>query len=135
MGITVHFINAEWKLRRFVLAVDMFSKRHTGYNIAKINDDVIEKVLTNFKSKTKVVSDNASFMVKAFQVSLSQFVLHKSDDEVDGYDKELLFPNSVSKHDFVEGDTDLNFLLSCLPERVSCFAKQLTKVADIVNFN
>ena len=41
------------------------------------------------------------------------------------YNEEQLFPDSVSEHDFVEGDTDLNLLLSYLPE--SCFAhtKQL----------
>ena len=57
-------------------------------------------------------------MEKVFQVSLAQFILHKFDEEVDGYNEEQLFPDSVS-----ECETDLSFLLSYLPERVSCFAR------------
>ena len=66
-------------------------------------------------------------MVKTFQVSLPQFIWYKFDDEVDGYNEEQLFPDSVSEHVFVKGGTDLNSLLCYLPERVSCFAhtKQL----------
>ena len=73
------------------------------------------------------MSDDASSMVKAFQVSLPQFILLKCDDEVDGYNEERLIPESVSEHDFVEGVADLNSLFSHLPKRVSCFAhiKQL----------
>ena len=73
------------------------------------------------------MSDNVSSVVKAFQVSLPQFILQKSDNKVDGYNEEQLFTESVSVHDFVEGGTDINSLLSYLPERVSCFAhsKQL----------
>ena len=79
-----------------------------AYNIEKAYDDVTEKFKLTSKV-TKVVSDNASSMAKAFQVSLPPFILHKSDDEVDSYNEEQLFPDSVSKHDFVEGDTDLIF--------------------------
>ena len=75
------FVNAEWKLRSFVLATETFSKKNTAYNNAKAYDDAIEK----FKLTSKVVSDNASSMVKAFQVYLAQFILYKSDDEIDGY--------------------------------------------------
>ena len=68
------------------------------------------------------MSGNASSMVKAFQVSLPEFILHKTDDEVGGDDNEQLLLDSVSELDFVEEDTDLNSLLAYLPERVSCFA-------------
>ena len=66
-------------------------------------------------------------MAKAVQVSPTQFILHKSDDEVDGYNEEQLFPDSVSEHNFVEGDTDLYSFLSYSLEIVCCFAhsKQL----------
>ena len=66
-------------------------------------------------------------MVKAFQIYLPQFILHKSDDEVVDYNEEQLFRDSVSEQDFVEGGTDLNSFHSYLPKRVSCFAhtKQL----------
>ena len=42
------------------------------------------------------------------------------------YNEKQLFPDSVSK-----GETDLNSLLSYLPERVSCFAR--TKQLSIKN--
>ena len=70
---------------------------------------------------TKVVSDNASSMVKAFQILLPEFILHKTVDEVGENDSEVLVADSIFEHDFVEGDADLNSLLSYLPERVSCF--------------
>ena len=55
-------------------------------------------------------------MVKAFEISLPEFILHKTVDEVDENDNELLLADSISKHDFVEGDADLNSLLAYLPE-------------------
>ena len=156
LGNTVRFVEAEWKLCSFILAADSFLERHTAYNIAKTYNDVIEKFELTSKV-AKCVSVNASSMVKALQVFLPQFVLHKSDNEVDGCDKEQLLADSVSEHDFVENDTDLNSLLSRLPERVSYPAhtkqicirdclqnslflkayirKKLAKVAKIVHFN
>ena len=67
LGITAHFIDATWKLCGFVLAADSFLEKHTACNIAKAYDDVIEKFKLTSKV-TKVVSDNASSMVKAFQI-------------------------------------------------------------------
>jgi len=81
LGITVHFLDAEWKLRSFVLAVDLFLGRHTAENIAEAYDNVIQKFRLTTKVK-KVVSDNASSMVKAFQVSLPEFTLHKTGEEI-----------------------------------------------------
>ena len=94
-------------------------------------------------------------MVKAFQILLPEFILHKTFDEVGENDNELLLADYISEHDFVEGDADLNSLLSYLPERISCFThtqqlcikdclqdskflksyigRQLAKVANIVN--
>ena len=103
---------------------------------------------------TKVVSDNASSMVKAFQVSLPEFILMKSEHGTHGEDDEnLSLCETISGPEF--SDDDLNTLLAYLPERVSCFAhttqlciknglqnpeflksyigKQLAKVANIVN--
>ena len=95
-------------------------EKYTACNIAKAYDDVIEK----FKLTSKVMkfeSDNASSMVKAFQILLPEFILHKTVDEVGENDNELLLADYISEHDFVEGDADLNSFLSYLSERVSCF--------------
>ena len=110
-----------WKLCSFVLAADSFLEKHTACNIAKAYDHVIEKFKLTSKV-TKVVSDNASSMVKAFQISLPEFILHKTVDEVNENNNELLLTDSISEHDFVEGDADLNSLLASIPKRVSCFA-------------
>ena len=120
LGITANFIDATWKLCGFVLAADSFLEKHTTCHIAKAYDDVIEKFKLTSKV-IKVVSDNASSMVKAFQISLPEFILHKTVDEVGENDNELLLADCISEHDLVEGDADLNSLLSYLPERVSCF--------------
>ena len=60
-------------------------------------------------------------MVKEFQISLPEFILHKTVDEVSENDNKLLFADSISEHNFVEGDADLNSILAYLTERVSCF--------------
>ena len=51
LGITIHFIEATWKLYSFVLAADSFLEKHTACNITKAYDDVIKK----FKLTSKVV--------------------------------------------------------------------------------
>ena len=75
LGITVYFIDATWKLFGFVPAADSFLEKHTACNIAKAYDDVIEKFKLISKV-TKVVSDNASSMVKAFQILLPEFIFY-----------------------------------------------------------
>ena len=121
LGITIHFIDAIWKLYSFVLAADSFLEKHTACNITKAYDDVIKKFKLTSKV-TKVVSDNASSVVKAFQISLPEFILHKTVDEVAENDNELLLADSISEYNFVEVDANLNLLLAYLSERVSCFA-------------
>ena len=108
LGITVYFIDTIWKLCSFVLAADSFLEKHTACNITKVYDDVIKKFKLTSKV-TKVVSDNASSMVKAFQISLPEFILHKTVGE---NDNELLLADSISERNFVEVDADLNSLLA-----------------------
>jgi len=151
LGITIHFIDEEWKLSSYVLAADSFPGRHTAENIAEAYDNVVEKFKLTTKV-TKVVSDNASSMLKAFQVSLPEFVLHKTSEESDTVNEQC---NPDPEEEMLDEETDVNDLLSYLPERVSCFAhtkqlcikdclqssefektyvgKQLGKVAQIVN--
>ena len=65
------------------------------------------------------MSDNASSIVKTFQVNLPEFILHKTGNEVTGEDKEQLLLEPVPEQDFVE---DGRFKYSsCIPQRVSCF--------------
>ena len=119
LGITVHFFDSTWKLCSFLMAADSFLEKHTACNIAKAYDNVIEKFKLTSKVN-KIASDNASSMVKAFQILLPEFILHKTVDEIGENDK-LLLADFIYEHGFVEGDADSNSLLAYLPERVSCF--------------
>lgn len=155
LGITVHFIDEEWKLNSFVLATDSFKGRHTAENIAEAYDNVIEKYRLTTKV-SKVVSDNASSMIKAFRVSLPEFILHKTSEDSNATGEEQLIDLIPDlEEEMLEENADENDLFNYLPERVSCFAhtkqlcikdclqnpefvksyvgKQLGKVAKIVN--
>ena len=115
LGISVHFIDEDWKLNSFVLAADSFPGRHTAENIAQAYNNKIEKFKLTTKV-TKVVSDNA-----AFEVSLPAFVLQKTSEASNDNSQDLA-------EDMLEEDLDdMNDLFEYLPERVSCFAhtKQL----------
>ena len=132
--------------------MDSFLGRHTAENIAEAYDNVVEKFRLRAKVK-KVVSDNAFSMIKAFQVSLPEFTLHKTIEEINENNEKQLDPDP--EQEMLEEGADLRALLAYLPERVSCFAhrqqlcikdclqdsdfaksyvgKQLGKVAKIVN--
>ena len=73
---------------------------------AKAYDDVIEKYTLTSKV-IKAVSDNVASMVKAFQVSLPQFILNKSDDEDNGYKKEQLFQGYLASSQLVQKGENL----------------------------
>jgi len=104
LDITIPFIDVEWKLRTFVLAADSFLENHTSCNISKYYDNVTEKFKLTSKVP-KMVSDNASSMVKAFlQVSLPEFILHKAGNEGTGDDKQLL-PKFFCEQEFAENVT------------------------------
>ena len=72
LRITVHFIDATWKLCSFVLAADSFLEKHTDFNIAKAYDNVIEKFyyvilqkIDNFNKKHANLWDNPIYFINA----------------------------------------------------------------------
>ena len=77
----------------FTCGTDSFLDMHTACNIAKSYDYVIEEVKLTPKFR-KFALNNVFSIVKAFQVSLPEF-LHKTGDEVSGDDKEKLLHDSV----------------------------------------
>jgi len=95
--------------------------------VAKSYENIIEKF--KFTSiVNNVVSDNTSSIIKAFQISLPEFILHKTAMELLGTKKSscslILFQNKTVD---VEDGTDLSVLTAFLPESVICFnhTKQL----------
>ncbi len=72
MGITIHFIDENWILKRFTLDIFRFKGSHTGQAIA----DEIYKVLVEFGLETKTIAittDNGSNMVSGAKILKSTF--------------------------------------------------------------
>jgi len=62
LGLTIHYINADWKLCNFLLDIIPFVTSHSGINIA----NEIMRVLTEFNISSKIVAlttDNESAML------------------------------------------------------------------------
>jgi len=64
LGITAHYINDCWELKRFCLDIDILPHPHTGENIAhKLIDILSEYQILNKLSS--ITSDNGSNMISA----------------------------------------------------------------------
>ncbi|CAB4427392.1 unnamed protein product [Rhizophagus irregularis] len=72
IGVTIHFITNEWKLKHFTLEVLRITGSHTGNAIYEI----LNKLLEDFDLKRKVISittDNGSNMVVACRLLKNDF--------------------------------------------------------------
>ena len=108
LGVTIHFINNSWEIKSRVLACDHFEERHTALNIATAYEDLVDRYGIRGKVK-KVVADNASSMIKAFDVCLPGLYDNKERDS--------------DEADVIEEELDMELgVLQYLPERMSCFA-------------
>lgn len=122
MGMTVHFIDANYNLKSRVLTCEKIEGRHTAENIAMLYDHVTTRY--NITGKiAKVVSDNASSMKKAFSTSLPRLLETKMHEE--GYEDE-----ATDEDDVIDEELDLNDLLAYCPQRVSCFAHSVQLVVQ-----
>jgi len=62
LGLTIHYINQDWDLQRFLLDIVPFKTQHTGVNIANAISNVLEEF--NLINKTlALTTDNESTMV------------------------------------------------------------------------
>jgi hypothetical protein len=70
LGVTVHFIDDKLTPRAYLIDFLRFKPRHTGQNILQTTEDVLERF--GLKEKVfRIVTDNASAMIKAYQFGLS----------------------------------------------------------------
>jgi hypothetical protein len=72
IGVTLHYVTDEWKLKHFTLEVLRMTGSHTGNAIY----DILDKLLEDFHLKEKIISvttDNGSNMVLACQLLKSDF--------------------------------------------------------------
>ena len=62
LGITIHYIDSDWRLRNFLLDIIPFTISHSGINISR----EIMKVLDQFNISSKIIAlttDNESAMI------------------------------------------------------------------------
>ena len=62
LGITIHYIDCDWKLRHFLLDIIPFAISHSGINISR----EIKRVLEEFYIANKIIAlttDNESAML------------------------------------------------------------------------
>ena len=68
MTLTLHYINKDFEMRKFVLNFDNFVGRHTAYHIGKLLDEMIREhpALVNVPHKV-IVHDAAANMISAIE--------------------------------------------------------------------
>ncbi|CAF5064254.1 unnamed protein product, partial [Rotaria sp. Silwood1] len=105
IGVTCHFINYKCEPQAFLIDFVRLKGPHTGENIHRITEFILDRY--NLKEKVyKIVTDNASSMIKAYKFGLSV------DDEI-GYDDSnemKLNSNTNTAWDDNNYDMDINDL-------------------------
>src|ERR1043166_6943832 len=72
LGLTIHYIDQNWALRRFLLDIIPFKTRHTGINIANAISDILNEF--NLTSKAlALTTDNESAMVVCGRELMEEF--------------------------------------------------------------
>ena len=84
LGVTCHFITRSWHLKLVLLSFSHLRGRHTGVNILAEFEETVEK-FSILQWLFRVVTDNASNMLKAFpdSVSLPSFDIDDEDEDDD----------------------------------------------------
>ena len=121
LGVTCHFITRNKKLafESVLLSCSHLWGQHTGVNILAEFEEAVEK-FNILQRLFRVVTDNASNMLKAFPESVSLPGFDIDDDDVDADD-------TVGCSDEEDEIDDLNDT-SLIPKCISCFAHNLSVV-------
>ena len=117
LGVTCHFITRSWHLESVLLSCSNLWGRHTGVNILAEFEEVEKFNILQWLFR--VITDNASNMLKAFpeSVSLPGFDIDDEDDDVDADD-------TAGCSDEEDEIDDLNDT-SLIPKCIGCFAHTL----------
>ena len=101
VGLTIHFINASWKLDSFVLAVIPLSQSHTWYSVTEV---VAQRIMENTKEESVLVSSvtdgGANFVKMSRSLMKNMLIAVTEGEDVDDWDEPL--PESA-----LEDDEDL----------------------------
>ncbi|CAF2562524.1 unnamed protein product [Rotaria sp. Silwood2] len=134
LGITCHFINFKMQPESYLIDFVRLKSPHTGENIHQTTEGILDRF--NIKEKVyKIVTDNASSMIKAYKFGLT------ADDEINDNDRGMnLMSNANTMLNEYDEDIDINSLQfidiqhneddvigydDCPDVRLSCFAHTL----------
>ena len=116
---TAHFVGNDFDLKSSLfLWCEHFAERYTAVNIANRYENVIMRYQIHGKVR-RIISDNASSMKKAFELSLIDMKALEQEAAEIKSDEDLHFSD---KGNLLDSKVDLTTLLALLPKRVSCFA-------------
>ena len=116
-GMTVHFVNNDWKLKSYLLCCKQMKGRHTGEIIHVEYENVLQ--FYGIEDKVfKAVTDNGANMVKAFNVTFEE--LNADTEESSPENEEEEDPDDIlTETPLVDIDESLLLLES---DRVKCCA-------------
>lgn len=90
LGITCHFIDETMTPRAYLIDMVRFKSPHNSEVICKLTEDVLERF--NLKNKVfRIITDNASSMVKAYRFGLGKL----NDYPVDNESMEMFQNNEI----------------------------------------
>ena len=121
IGFTAHFVDTDFDLKSRLFCCEHFAERHTTVNIANRYEDGVMRYQIDGKVR-RIISDNASSMKKAFELSLTDMKALEQEAAEMKSDEDLHFSD---KGNLPDPEVDLNTLLALLPKRVSCFAHRM----------
>ncbi|CAF4960759.1 unnamed protein product, partial [Rotaria magnacalcarata] len=127
IGITCHFIDQDINLQAYLIDFLRLKSFHTSENIQQMTDEVLERF--NIKKKVfRIVTDNASSMIKAYKFGLSfdtenieideknQFITENDltiEDFEEHFEPDDLQMVNMSSSDFGENEDSPSVRLSC----------------------
>ena len=114
IGFAAHFVNNHFDLKSRLLCCEYFAERHTAVNIASRYENVVMRYQIDGKVR-RIISDSASSMKKAFELSLIDMKALEQEAVEMKSDEDLHFGD---KGNLQDPEVDLNTLLALLPKRV-----------------
>jgi hypothetical protein len=94
LGITCHFIDNKMMPQAYLIDFLRFKSPHTSENIQQLTEEVLDRF--NIKDKVfKIITDNASSMIKAYKFGLCVDEENDDDDVRDDQTKPMADTNSI----------------------------------------
>ena len=99
IGITGHFLDIDFRSQAVLLDFVRLKCRHTGENIRNVTEDILEKLKITRKIY-RIITDNASNMIKAYKFGLSVVADdHPNQSTQENYNGNTLKNDAVNDDD------------------------------------